>query len=366
MNWYPIIKHFNDIEPFIDSDFFYVTEKEGYSVVGYRLNSVEAFPPLAEGPHANIRREFRGMIFDKDGKLISRPLHKFFNYGEHPDTSEGVDWSSALFLEKLDGSMVRPIKLDGKIRWATKNGITEMSEPIEEWLEYLPEYEVFAENCIEINVTPIFEWCSPDNQIVIKYNEPKLILLAIRDNKTGVYFGYDQLERLSNRFKIPVVQKFSGSIEDVKAMTDGEGIVAYTNKGILKVKSDWYVQLHRAKEAATRPVDIIRLINENKLDDILPLLIDSDRAFVDDLHERYIEWLQDTNADVIAARRAANSITRKEFALNYKTDPYVKSLVFKLLDKGEEPMPDYFAFVWEQAKTLSNDKLKTIVEGLLK
>lgn len=363
MNWYPIITHFNDIEPFIDSNFFYVTEKEGYSVVGYRLNSVEAFPPLSEGPHANIRREFRGMIFDKDGKLISRPLHKFFNYGEHPDTSEGVDWSSALFLEKLDGSMVRPVLINGGIRWATKNGVTEMSEPIEKWIESNPNYVDFASWLLP-EFTPIFEWCSPDNQIVIKYDSPKLVLLAIRDIFTGDYVSYSDIAKASNDYGIPVVQKFSGSIEDVKAMSDGEGIVAYTNKGILKVKSDWYVQLHRAKEAATRPVDIIRLINEDKLDDIIPLLIDKDRDFVRNLHVAYLKFLRDKKELLIDAHGYAKTVTRKDFALNYKVDSLVKSMTFKLLDRKEEV--EYFSFVLDFVKSFSDDKLKALVEELLK
>ncbi|MFN4181023.1 MAG: RNA ligase, partial [Armatimonadota bacterium] len=53
--------------------------------------------------------ECRGIAFDEDGKIISRPLHKFFNLGEKPHTSfqrlsERGDLVSV--QEKLDGSMI--------------------------------------------------------------------------------------------------------------------------------------------------------------------------------------------------------------------------------------------------------------------
>lgn len=56
-----------------------------------------------------IRRELRGLIFSaKDGTVISRRFHKFFNVGELPETQpEKIDMKVPfVVLEKLDGSMI--------------------------------------------------------------------------------------------------------------------------------------------------------------------------------------------------------------------------------------------------------------------
>jgi len=49
------------------------------------------------------------------------------------------------------------------------------------------KYQQFAKWCIENRLTPIFEWCSRKQRIVIDYPEDKLVLLAVRENMSGKY-----------------------------------------------------------------------------------------------------------------------------------------------------------------------------------
>lgn len=50
-------------------------------------------------------REARGIVFDKNGKVISRPLNKFFNLNQNSDVQfEKIDWSTiARVMDKRDG-----------------------------------------------------------------------------------------------------------------------------------------------------------------------------------------------------------------------------------------------------------------------
>jgi len=66
-------------------------------------------------------------------------------------------------------------------------GITEVSMQAEEFVAKNAKYLDFAKWCIEQEITPIFEWCSLKQRIVIAYPEDKLILLAVRCNFTGEY-----------------------------------------------------------------------------------------------------------------------------------------------------------------------------------
>src|SRR5262245_2515658 len=66
-----------------------------------------------------MARECRGIAFDRDGRIISRPLHKFFNVGEKAHTARNVlPWHEASrVMDKLDGSMIHTAWLDGQLRW---------------------------------------------------------------------------------------------------------------------------------------------------------------------------------------------------------------------------------------------------------
>jgi hypothetical protein len=41
--------------------------------------------------------------------------------------------------------------------------------------------------------TPIFEWCSKTNLIVLSYESDQLVLTAMRNMKTGRYMSYAEL-----------------------------------------------------------------------------------------------------------------------------------------------------------------------------
>lgn len=197
---FPKIETINDVLPSIEGrDEFVVANREHYTVINYLVSMDDTFPEIANPSemtetdrHYAIRRECRGLIFDTDGKIISRRLHKFHNVGEREETQiNKIDLSKPhVILEKLDGSMVTPISIGGNIRWGTKMGITEVALGAEEFVAKNPQYQELARWCILNDKTPIFEWVSRKQRIVIDYAEDDLILLAIRDNVTGEYMPY--------------------------------------------------------------------------------------------------------------------------------------------------------------------------------
>lgn len=179
---------------------FFVKEdtENGIQIINYMFNSPTTFPDTRglvgeELRLAVLRRDCRGIKFDLNGNLIGRPLHKFFNVGERPETQiNEVDWTQPhIILEKLDGSFIHPIRLHtGEIEWCTKMGITDVALPVKEFVKKNPKYNDFAIYAIDRNLTLIFEWCSRKQRIVIDYPQDQLVLIAIRDNFTGKYMQY--------------------------------------------------------------------------------------------------------------------------------------------------------------------------------
>ena len=189
---FPIIHSVDDILPAIKNrPEFIVVDKDDYIVCNYAVSEENTFK-LDENDYHNglIRRECRGIKFYPNGEIMARPFHKFFNVNEKDETqADIIDLSRKhVISEKIDGSMVHPVVMkSGNIRWATKMGITDVSMQAEVFIAEHPNYMEFARVCISQGLTPIFEWISPDNQIVIHYNIQNLILLAVRDNITGQY-----------------------------------------------------------------------------------------------------------------------------------------------------------------------------------
>jgi RNA ligase len=190
---FPEIRTIHDVLPHIEGrSEFIVAEREFGTVINYVVAMSDTFN--MEGPDdigGAIRRECRGLIFDTDGNIMSRPFHKFFNVNEREETQTHVlDFTQEYtIMTKLDGSFVRPISYQNRIQWASKMGVTHISEYVDEFLSGTKNinYNEFAKWCLDTKITPIFEFCSKKNKVVIDYEEDRMTLLAVRENISGKY-----------------------------------------------------------------------------------------------------------------------------------------------------------------------------------
>jgi RNA ligase len=144
---FPIIESINDVLPHIAGrPEFIVAKKDGYQVVNYVMSNSETFNGATPEQSA-ILRECRGLVFGEDGKVLSRRYHKFFNHGERGD-QEPDFCKPHVILEKLDGSMISPIWINGEgFRWTTKMGITDVAMQAEVFVANHPDYTELARMC---------------------------------------------------------------------------------------------------------------------------------------------------------------------------------------------------------------------------
>lgn len=362
---FPVIRNISDVLPHIDEDHFRVVDKEGITFINYNSLMPSTFPEITEGNYltAVIRRECRGIAFDTEtGGIVSRPFHKFFNMGERPD-AQFVDDNHEL-LEKLDGSMIRPLPYKGGIRLGTKMGVTDIAMKAEEFIADKKNYWEFLEMCTQFDLTPIFEYLGPYNRVVMEYPE-SMVLLAIRHNEYGDYYDTKYYSEDSD---IPIVQPSKHPLESIKERDDQEGVVIrYSNGHMLKVKTDWYVKAHRAKELLTSDRRFLEAILNESIDDVLPTFLPEDQERVKRKLEQF-EIRLDKLSEVFTLDyewdRKVHP-TKKDFAIATKDEGNVyRQLTFKLWDGKIESMREGIMNMLERA-TLSQknydetmDKLK--------
>ena len=326
MNYnFPTIRHINDVLPHIAGrDEFKVMRKDWYTVVNYMVAFGETFD-WDEGDLAGsvMRRECRGLIFDSaSGELLSRPYHKFFNVGERPELAmDNVDMSTNhVILEKLDGSMIRPVPVPGsdcyEFRLGTKAGITDVAMNAEVWMAKHSNYVEFVKMCLEHGITPIFEWCSRKNRIVVDYPEDRLVLTAVRHNEKGWYMPHRALANFARDYQLDLVKVINSNsdnihelVDTIRAWESDEGVVVRfeaprphggADQGhMMKIKADAYVTLHRSKDAISNEKNIIAVVINDQIDDLLPILTESDAKRLRDFQRAFWMSVDEVASDIV-------------------------------------------------------------------
>ena len=358
---FPQIKNIEDVLPAIkDREEIVVAERPEFTVVNYLVAFTDSFPDPntassdEESVQWAIRRECRGLKFNSStGDILARPYHKFFNLNEKEETQHNaVDWNDPfVILDKMDGSMIHPvITRDNKIHSCTRMGMTDVAEQADAFIASSSiDYLTFCRDMLECGMTPIFEWCSKKQRIVLLYREDRLVLTAIRYNYSGNYMHHTMLNRNAEEYGIPVVDKYDGTfddieryLEDTKDNTEEEGNVFRFDSGaMLKCKNDWYVQIHRAKDQIRFEKDVIRMFLEGSMDDVLPHVLAEDKerltAYtegltkgIEDAVENIHGYIDDINERV---KDVEEKFKRREMAAIIKTEygQPISALLFSAL-----------------------------------
>jgi RNA ligase len=242
----------------------------------------------------------------------------------------------------VHNSMITPVYTQHGVRWGTKMGITDVSMQAELFVVDHPEYQHMAEECLEMELTPIFEWCSRKQRIVVDYPEDRLVLIAMRDLHTGEYGSYQGLLSWGRRYGIEVVRQYPGTVANMEHLLaethdllGQEGwIIRFDDGHMLKLKGKSYVDMHRAKDSILRENGVIELILSEKLDDVKAFLPDADRYALEEFETKFYKGLNQTASEWAVENRMIRSAygdDRKKFAMEkaHHLDPHLRGNVFK-------------------------------------
>jgi len=254
--------------------------------------------------------ECRGLVLArKDGAQINPeeplgetvalavPMKRFFNYGQKPAAQ--IDWSTAKVMEKLDGTLGILYFDDFADEWCVATrAAPEADYCIDGFGDYtfrrlfeqclnetlqlastMSDAECFQQFTNELctDYTYCFEITSPVNQVVVRYQENRLTLLAVVDRTTT------KEERLFNGTLngVPtVVFHPLGTLDDVlsfvasRSACDYEGVVVIdSNFNRVKVKNPGYLALGNIKSSAVAsPRRLLELVLSGKDDDAIGLV----------------------------------------------------------------------------------------------
>jgi RNA ligase len=347
MNYtFPAIEHISQaLEAIKGRDEFIVKEAENFTIINYIVQMEETFPPVTDESTA-ILRECRGLTFNTDGRVISRPFHKFFNINERDETrlnaSALTGWR---FMEKLDGSMIRPISIGqrGKYRLGTKMGVTEVALNAEVFVAEHPIYDEFIRWAIGTGYTPIFEWCSNKNRIVVSHPVDRLVLTAVRNNVTGAYLPYAHVPGIECVKEMPF-DRLDVAVKFMNEVKDFEGYVIRGHDGhMVKLKSEWYLQLHKTKDAIRFEKDVVRIFCDSTFDDLKPLLLEDDLKRLTEFHRRFDMEVELTTTRIkeVIDRGIKMYNNRRDFAVNYanKKDAWIRRFLFAFFNEHGTEAP---------------------------
>jgi RNA ligase len=333
MNYdFPEIKTIQDVLPHISGrDEFRVMDKDWYTVINYMVSLEKTFLWDENDPIGSaVRRECRGLIFNKEGKLISRPYSKFFNVGEKEETQLNKInlYEPHIVLFKIDGSMIRPIPTKEGFRLATKAGVTDVAMNAEVFIADKPHYDTFIRKCIQKGTTPLFEWVSRKNRIVVDYPEDNLILTGIRYNHTGSYLTYAVMKSYASAWNIPVVKAVDGLavqnielfVKQVREWESEEGVVVrFDNGGMVKIKADDYVLRHKSKDSISQEKNVLDCILQDAVDDLVPLLTPEDADRIHRFQRAFHAGLDEVALEMAELFVEGNKMypEKKDFAVEF-------------------------------------------------
>lgn len=250
-----------------------------------------------------IVRECRGLILDEDTfEPVCVPFFKFGNYGE--SYCPEIDWKSCWVGEKLDGSLIKIVRIGNDLLWSTNGTIDAFKAPLAEqigclaksfgelaWLAIVDNWRAanghdrnvcvdpdvvngWLRNLLEEGHTYMFELTSPYNKVVVSWHETKLNFLGVRDNSTlqETYFSDHALNKIFNVPKVFPLKSIDDCVKAAEKLDcNNEGfVVCDKNFNRVKVKSPTYVALHHMKNnnilSYARGIEIVR---GNELDEVL-------------------------------------------------------------------------------------------------
>lgn len=192
----------------------------------------------------------RSLVTDFEGNIVARGFKKFFNLEEHKENE--IPNESFEVYEKLDGSLILAFQYNNNWIICSKGSFVSEQAVAAEKLFYKLNYNSYFRN--NYGHTYIFEYLSDWNRIVVKYNEERLVLIALVDSKTTNEINIQPLA--SDFFRkevgfVDIVKKYDG-ISDYRKLRElfsgdnREGFVVKFKSGFrIKLKYEEYIRLHR-------------------------------------------------------------------------------------------------------------------------
>jgi len=289
---------------------------------------------VMEGNWVYQTRIARGLVVDDSGRIVARPMEKFFNANERPETRlEVLPAETPELSEKYDGSLIVSFMNPETGKW---QGVT-MGSWDNVQTQHANHWLSEHGGKLDPTYTYLFELVGPWNRIVVLYPETRMILIGVIHTESSEDWSYTKVREFGLSVGFDAVRFEKRPISELDLddprITNEEGFVARFSNGMrVKIKYSQYQILHKILtglsikgiwelESTGQPLDLTNVPDEFKL------WFNAERAKLHEAKKR----LEDEAKEAFA--KAPPCSSRKEYAAYFmKFKAPIPSLCFRMLD----------------------------------
>lgn len=259
----------------------------------------------------------RGIVFDRQAKLVAKPFLKFFNFGENDETINLPNESFDATV-KHDGHLGIIFKYNSKIILTTRGSFTSPSAIIGN--EMIKKFGKKWVNDYPDNLTILVEIIHSITKVILRYEQDDLILIGANNVRTLRDYDYESLLKLGRKMNLSVTTVWRGDdIDDLrqfmkdKSIANQEGFVVRFVSGP-RVKFKFATYIGKMFEAKLTYSYLMKNMIKGKLDEKLNFLpaegkiraqemlkeilavkdiIDEDKKSLDRKQKEYLYLLED-------------------------------------------------------------------------
>lgn len=335
-------------------------EEDGFKITPHKFCGVDSFLiiPALDPKWTSDNLHFRSLIVSKRWKtVLSCGFKKFFNEGEKSELYPSIDYFNDVCVEsKQDGTLVIADFCKNQFSMRTRGTASYIFQQNSTDFEMLPKLHPNVVDVVKENshISFLFELETPNNVIVIRPDSVKFTFLGGVNKNTLAHLTNEEIEEFSKLMEVPRPQRYEfNSLSDlsvlVKEWRGKEGVVVSYNdyQNRIKLKSDWYLFIHRVKSQLNSDNNLVEFYVDNEMpcyEDFYKLIeteFDFEIAIqlkpqieklcrAGSAAKKYIDNILEVVHDI------RNVPTRKEQALmitrNFKDNA---SLVFSILDNKQ-------------------------------
>lgn len=302
-----------------------------------------------------------------DYEVFARPFPRFYNLGS--GHAAPMDWSTAVFEEKLDGTCCIVYFDPDLVRWcvATRN-VPDADQPNHSGETFSDLFWRHYDSVTELgkvegagplisrakrverqrSITYVFELTGPGNQIVVPYDDWKTTLLAAFVTATGEELAecrsapvHEFLDLETARFWL---EKQPGHKNEGFVVRDGAG-----NR--VKVKSGQYLAISKVITTAGSELGLLSVVLSGTADDVRGFLPKERGDKLDEYAHRYAKFV--SSLEQFAAALPADA-DRKTVALSVKDSAFAH-WIGTVLDLWVGTGPKYARWAdWLEAERKKN------------
>lgn len=248
-----------------------------------------------------VSQECRGLVLMTDQSLgsmdvlvgsttvLARPMTRFFNYGQGAAAEVDFNHPQTVIYEKLDGTLCIVYYDPILSNWcvATRSvpdadlamdgfGNQTFSDLFWRAFALTEGKKDLLDSCR--GMTFLFELCTPENQIVVRYTDYKVYLLAVRDAESGQECHPHEWNGV---LSVPCAPTYKlGSVAELLDFVSGrepsqfEGVVVCDpHFRRVKVKNAGYLALNKIKDSVAKsPRAALEIVLLGQEDDVMPLV----------------------------------------------------------------------------------------------